>query len=43
VTCAVRNTKTDRFEIKQGEIIGMDEKNTPAEGKFLNEVTLKSK
>jgi DAK2 domain fusion protein YloV len=41
VTYAVRNTKMDRFEIKQGEIIGMDEKSILAKGKFPNEVTLR--
>jgi len=33
VTYAVRNTKMDRFEIKQGEIIGLDDKKILAKGK----------
>ncbi|MDR0461966.1 MAG: DAK2 domain-containing protein, partial [Christensenellaceae bacterium] len=41
VTYAVRNTKMDRFEIKQGEVIGLNDKNILAKGKTPNEVGLK--
>jgi DAK2 domain fusion protein YloV len=41
VTYAVRNTKMDRFEIKQGEIIGLNEKGMLAKGKTPSEVVVK--
>ena len=41
VTYAVRNTKMNRFEIKEGEILGLDNKTIVAKGKTPSEVTQK--
>jgi dihydroxyacetone kinase-like predicted kinase len=38
VTYAVRNTKMDNLDIKEGDIIGLDEKTIIAKGKSPNEV-----
>ena len=40
VTYAVRNTKMDRFEIKQGEVIGLDDKKILAKGKTSASVAM---
>jgi hypothetical protein len=41
VTYAVRNTKMDRFDIKEGEILGLDSKTIIAKGKTVSETTTK--
>jgi DAK2 domain fusion protein YloV len=41
VTYASRATKMDRFEIKQGEIIGLNDKNILAKGRTPSEVVMK--
>jgi len=41
VTWASKNTTMNRFEIKEGEIIGIDDKSILAKGKTPNEVALK--
>ena len=41
VTYASRTTKMDRFDIKQGEIIGLNDKNILAKGKTPAEVVVK--
>jgi dihydroxyacetone kinase-like predicted kinase len=41
VTYAVRNTKIDNLEIKEGDIIGLDDKSIIAKGKNPNEVAEK--
>lgn len=41
VTYAVRNTKMNRFDIKEGEIIGLNNKDIMAKGKTPNETTMK--
>ena len=41
VTYAVRNTTMNRFEIKQGEIIGLDDKTILAKGKAPADVAMK--
>lgn len=41
VTYAVRNTKLDRFTIKEGEVLGLDSKNVVAKGTSIPEVTTK--
>jgi len=41
VTTASRTTKMDRFEIKQGEIIGLNDKAILAKGKTTSEVAVK--
>jgi dihydroxyacetone kinase-like predicted kinase len=41
VTYAVRNTKIDNIEIKEGDIIGLDERSIIAKGKTPNEVVIK--
>ena len=39
VTYAVRNTKLDRFAIREGEILGLDSKTVIAKGTSISEVT----
>jgi len=39
VTFAVRNTKIDKFDLKEGDIIGMDGSNIVAKGKSVDKVT----
>ena len=41
VTYAVRNTKMSRFDIKEGEIIGLNNRDIVAKGKTPSEVTMK--
>ncbi len=41
VTYAVRTTKVDKFSLKEGDIIGLDNKKILAKGKGVDEVTLK--
>jgi DAK2 domain fusion protein YloV len=41
VTYAVRNTQVGRFDIKEGEILGLDGKNILAKGKKVDETVLK--
>jgi len=41
VTYAVRTTKIDKFSLKEGDIIGLDNKKILAKGKTVDEVTLK--
>lgn len=41
VTYAVRNTKVGNFDIKAGEILGLDNKNIIAKGKSVPEATMK--
>jgi len=41
VTYAVRNTHLGRFDIKEGEVIGLDDKTIIAKGKKVEETTLK--
>jgi dihydroxyacetone kinase-like predicted kinase len=40
VTYAVRNTKVDGFELKVGDIMGLDSKKILTAGKDISEVTL---
>lgn len=40
VTYAVRNTKLDGFELKIGDVMGLDDKKILATGKDVNMVTL---
>jgi len=41
VTYAVRNTQVGRFDIKEGEILGLDGKNILAKGKKVDETVIK--
>lgn len=41
VTYAVRTTKIDKFSLKEGDIIGLDNKKILAKGKTVDEVTIK--
>jgi len=41
VTWASKNTKMDRFEIKEGEVIGLNDKSILAKGKTPHEVAMK--
>ncbi|MBQ7163783.1 MAG: DAK2 domain-containing protein [Clostridia bacterium] len=41
VTYAVRNTKLGKFSLREGDIIGLDNKKILAKGKTVDEVTLK--
>jgi len=41
VTYAVRNTKLDRFTIREGEILGIDQKGVVACGASIGDVTMK--
>ncbi len=41
VTYAVRSTKIDKFSLKEGDIIGLDNKKILAKGKSVEDVTIK--
>ncbi len=41
VTYAIKSTKIDKFSLKEGDIIGLDNKKILAKGKTVDEVTLK--
>jgi len=41
VTYAVRSTKIDKFSLKEGDIIGLDNKKILAKGKTVEETTIK--